>query len=558
MVKIAVVCNCSTENNRYYFTPSYLKNYGNCPHDLIIVHKNFDFINKDELINKEGNIIYINKILQDGSEIPNRGYGSYKYIFDKFKKDYDIFVFMQETCVIRRVNWIKDAIDILNFSDNIGFCASHIFNGNDLQFLSTKYPHETHMRAPGPLFIKTKYLKEISWDFNSDHEGEMITGNLLVEKTNCIGIQIGNKLNFAYDTLGNPPLIGMERAMNRSNFNQIAQLLEYTFFNEKKGIDNFSISEFYYFENMYNKLTENERNELNIIHPANHISKMNVFYDLQPFNNLIYGKSVMRAIELFPNNIIRKENAFILNIDNSNELTIDRNNIQSFPDIIRILETKLMNCLEIGGPTILFKENSSYPIYNLFNSIDNINLYELTDSFISIKSDNDNKLYRNIFNQLKEINKTYDIIVSSHVIEHMANPIAILNNYKKLLNNKSYILSILPNKTEFWDRVRPTTTIEHIIQDYINNTDEDDKTHEEENLIVNHPYKIDKNHSDKPNNISYEEMIKNNINYRLMHHHCFDINLCIQLHEYLNFKTIACFVPPNDKLQIIYFGYKTD
>ena len=69
---------------------------------------------------------------------------------------------------------------------------------------------------------------------------------------------------------------------------------------------------------------------------------MNVFYDLQPFNNLIYGKSVMRAIELFPNNIIRKENAFILNIDNSNELTIDRNNIQSFPDIIRILETKLM------------------------------------------------------------------------------------------------------------------------------------------------------------------------------------------------------------------------
>ena len=65
MYKIAVVCNCSTENNTYYFTPSYLKNSGNYPHDLIIVHQNFNFINKDILINKEGPIIYINKIREN-------------------------------------------------------------------------------------------------------------------------------------------------------------------------------------------------------------------------------------------------------------------------------------------------------------------------------------------------------------------------------------------------------------------------------------------------------------------------------------------------------------
>lgn len=553
MYKIAVVCNCSTENNTYYFTPSYLKNSGNYPHDLIIVHQNFNFINKDILINKEGPIIYINKILNDGTEIPNRGYGSYKYVFNEFKEKYDIFVFMQETCVIRRNNWIQDAIHILNFSNDIGFCSSQIFNGNDLNEFSTKYPHETHMRAPGPLFIKTCYLKLIAWNFNSDHEGEMVTADLLVEQTGCIGIQIGNKLNYAYDTLGTPALIGIEKAVNRSNYNHITQLLENKYFPDKKGIDNFNEDEYYIFESLYNNLTQEQRNTLDISSPFNHIPILNIFYDIQPFNNLIYGKSVLKAIEKFPKNIIKFNNAFILDIDNKSTPPLN-----CFSDIINIIQKMHMNCLEIGGPTLLFTDTYPYTIYNLFNCIDNINLYDLNNSFISIKTSNYNKLFKNIYKQISEIDKKYDIIVSSHCIEHMANPIKTLNSFKKLLNKNSYILSILPNKSEFWDYIRPTTTIEHIIQDYLNDIEEDDHTHEEENLLVNHPYKLDNNHPDKPVNISYEEMVRNNINYRIMHHHCFDLNLCIQLHEYLNFKTLACFIPANDSLQIIYFGYNND
>lgn len=553
MAKIAVVCNCSTENNSFYFTPSYLNNHGNYPHDLIIVHRDFNFINKEVLINKDGNIIYINKILKDGTEIPNKGYGSYKYVFNEFQEKYDVFVFMQETCVIRRTNWIKDAIDLLNFSKDIGFCASQIFNGNNLNIFSTKYPHNTHMRAPGPLFIKTCYLKQIIWDFNSDHDGEMVTGDLLVEQTGCIGIQIGNKINFAYDTLGTPPLIGMEKAVIRSNYNHITQLLENKYFPNKNGIDNFNEDEFCFFENLYNKLSDEERNTLDIPAPFNNHLLLNIFYDIQPFNNLIYGKSILKAMDTFPKNVIKFNNAFILKIDNTSIPPIN-----CFSDITQYIRGKSMNCLEIGGPTLLFTDRYPYTVYNLFNTIDNINLYNLSDSFITIKNNNDNKIFTNTYTQLSEIDKKYDIIISSHCIEHMANPIKILKSFKKLLNKRSYILSFLPNKSEFWDSIRPTTSIEHIIQDYINNIDEDDNTHEEENLSVNHPYKIDNNHPDKPVNISYEEMVKNNINYRLMHHHCFDLNLCIQLHEYLNFKTLACFISPNDSLQIIYFGYNND
>jgi len=550
MLKVAVICNCSTENNNYYFTPSYLKNMGGYPHDLIIVHRNFLCINKDVLKNEEGKLIYINKILDDKTEVPHKGYGSYKYVFDKFKEEYDIFVFMQETCVIRRNLWIKDAIKILTFSEHIGFCASQIFNGNDLNDNSTKYPHETHMRAPGPLFIKTKFLKQITWDFNSDHEGEMITGELLSTQTDCIGIQIGNKINFAYDTLGTPPLINIESAKSRSNYNHITQLLENIFFADKNGIDNFNEDEYLYFEKLYSQYNDMQRNLATITPPFDHIPILNIFYDIQPFNNLIYGKTVIRAQEKLGKNISKINNMYILNMDNLDSKIQDISGIQTY------IKYNCSSCLEIGGPTLLFTSCYPYHIYNLFNEIDNFNLYNLKDSFISIKSSNDNNIYNNMYTELSQINKKYDILISSHCIEHMANPIKTLNMYKTLLKDTSYILTILPNKSEFWDSIRPTTTMKHLIQDYISNIEENDNTHEEENLAVAHPYKINCNHPDKPNNISYEEMIKNNVNYRLMHHHCFDLQLCIDFHEYLNFETMACFVPSDDKLQIIYFGRK--
>ena len=69
-------------------------------------------------------------------------------------------------------------------------------------------------------------------------------------------------------------------------------------------------------------------------------------------------------------------------------------------------------------------------------------------------------------------------------------------------------------------------------------------------IIIN----LNTSHPDKPNDITFKEMCENNINYRTMHHHCFDLNLVKELHEYLGFETINCFCPEYDKLQLIYFG----
>jgi hypothetical protein len=151
-------------------------------------------------------------------------------------------------------------------------------------------------------------------------------------------------------------------------------------------------------------------------------------------------------------------------------------------------------------------------------------------------------------NIINNIDKKYDLILSSHQIEHLANPIKTLLLYKKLLNINGYILSIIPNKNMFWDINREYTTIEHMLNDYNNNIGEDDKTHLYENLNTSQ-YKSSEDLTSK----AY-------VNYktRVMHHHCFNDELVKNMFEYVGFETLYCFVFDKDPLQIIYFGKKID
>jgi SAM-dependent methyltransferase len=224
-----------------------------------------------------------------------------------------------------------------------------------------------------------------------------------------------------------------------------------------------------------------------------------------------------------------------------------------FDKIKEIIKQNNPVAIEIAGPTLLFTKEYNFYIYDIFSNIDNINLYDLNDSYQFTKNSENNKIYNNTYNYISEIKKKYDIIINSHLIEHMANPIKILNEYKTILKNESYILSFVPNKMVFWDSIRETTTFNHILDDFKNDVGEDDPTHIEENLSVNHPFKLMLEHPDRPNG-TFEDLCKNNINHRIMHHHCFDQNLVMELHEYIGFQTISCFVSPIDNLQIIYFG----
>ena len=155
-----------------------------------------------------------------------------------------------------------DIFNSLNQNEKIGFGATQIFNGGKA------YPHESHLRAP-IWFAKSECLKLAKWEFNSDHDGEMKIGFQLAA-TGYIGIQVGNKIDLAYDSL---------------EANHITQLIEKKFFKDKNLLNHFENNELNFFSKNLNNF--NIKNEF-IISPYNHIGKQNIFKDIEMFDNLIF------------------------------------------------------------------------------------------------------------------------------------------------------------------------------------------------------------------------------------------------------------------------------
>lgn len=73
--------------------------------------------------------------------------------------------------------------------------------------------------------------------------------------------------------------------------------------------------------------------------------------------------------------------------------------------------------------------------------------------------------------------KSYDCLVSAHVIEHMKNPIGSLECWCRVLKPGGKIYLIVPDKRAIFDRHRVRTTLEHLILDYSRPSDERDFEH---------------------------------------------------------------------------------
>lgn len=196
---------------------------------------------------------------------------------------------------------------------------------------------------------------------------------------------------------------------------------------------------------------------------------------------------------------------------------------------------KLINLegLEFGGPTELFIN----PVYGmpLYENVklDGVNIFE--DNFFQ-KSFSDKFNYS--FGQgiqynidctdteiSSKINKKYDFIVTSHVIEHIANPMKAILSWKKLLKEEGFILSIIPDYKYCYDRKRLLTPINHIINDYKNNVGEDDTTHiEEYKQKYDWTFEIPDEFLLGGGREQYYKLCDNNAKTRVIHHHTFDLD----------------------------------
>ena len=189
---------------------------------------------------------------------------------------------------------------------------------------------------------------------------------------------------------------------------------------------------------------------------------------------------------------------------------------------------KNLEGLEIGGPSRIFKK--VLPIYHYSQSIDGVNFSEST---LWEKDLTDSSAYNYYFDKtgtqfimeatnLEKIQSSfYDFVASSHCLEHTANPLKALLEWKRVVKEDGYLILVLPNKINNFDRNRATTKFSHILDDFKMDISEHDLTHLDE-IVAKHDYDLDSGSESMENFIKRG---KNNFVYRGLHHHVFDEEL---------------------------------
>ncbi len=150
----------------------------------------------------------------------------------------------------------------------------------------------------------------------------------------------------------------------------------------------------------------------------------------------------------------------------------------SHPSLFKTYKVVFQNklALKVGGPSRLFEYNNLLPIYEVLQRVDGCNFSTNTVWEGAIVAGENNYKYSNNKKGIQYVNvgsdlstipsEYFDIILSCHSLEHIANPIKALKEWKRVLKSNGYILFILPAHKYTFDHQRPITKVKHLIEDY--------------------------------------------------------------------------------------------
>ena len=199
--------------------------------------------------------------------------------------------------------------------------------------------------------------------------------------------------------------------------------------------------------------------------------------------------------------------------------------------------------LEVGGPSLFF--HHSLPIYKVAAAIDGANFGETTmwegeisegRSFEYGSRKVGRQFIAEATNLGEIVDNTYDFVLSCHSLEHVANPLKAVDEWKRVVRPGGHVLLVLPNKDANFDHRRPTTTFEHLTDDLASDMGEDDLTHLEEILAL-HDLSRDRA-AGTPEQFAARS--RKNVENRGLHHHIFDMALLREVLNHAGLEEVFC------------------
>lgn len=178
--------------------------------------------------------------------------------------------------------------------------------------------------------------------------------------------------------------------------------------------------------------------------------------------------------------------------------------------------------LEPGGPSALLAADGLVPVYPQLAALDTLDYAERTIwSQAAEAMPGAIGIRRQVIAEAGSLDQvpdgSYDALLASHVLEHLANPLGALREWTRVVRPGGHVLLIVPHRDGTFDHRRPVTTLAHLRTDAERRTPEDDLSHLPEILSL-HDLERDPGAPDRE---TFEQRCRENPATRAMHHHVF-------------------------------------
>lgn len=146
--------------------------------------------------------------------------------------------------------------------------------------------------------------------------------------------------------------------------------------------------------------------------------------------------------------------------------------------------------------------------------------------------------------------KEFNFIILNHVLEHVANPIQVIQNILEGITDTGFLIVSVPDKDFSYDKARPITTYEHSLADYFLSVKEVCDDHYIDFLAHVHPEVF----TSKDRFLNALQFVRN----RREHVHVWDSQTfkssLVRIFEFLNINAIFIYESMGSDNQIEYFA----